>query len=345
MVNNNEIQPCEMCGKTAPPNEDDKYDDIYFPTRPGSRAVKLGYAQERLCGRCACAQFIGSYWNGTPDRLRTPVEEYRLFNRTVYVKRDDLWNNGKYGGGNAKMRGIEVHLRQMISGGIKHVAVLDSRTSRIGWGVAGLCRDLGLRCTVYYGTRQSERGAVPYFQQKAKEAGAELIEVPASRIYPMYYNARIECQKRDVYLLPMGGQLTESLLSVAGEARSLPLELTTGTIICVVATGTMFAGLLVGIKGTCRVVGVYIGMTGKELKEGKSKSDPERIIRRRITSLLPSGFEAIPFDIVLGDREYYAEDNYPCSFPCDKWYDRKAYRWMCEHIDELNDPICFWNIG
>lgn len=340
------IQPCEMCGKTTPPNEDDKYDDVYTEARIGSKAFKLGLGTERLCGRCACAQFIGSYWNGSPEKKLVPIEQYHLpfVNRTVFVKRDDLWNGAKYCGGNAKMRGIEVHLRGLIDRGIQHIAVMDSRTSRIGWGVAELCRDLKLKCTVFYGTLKKDTGLVPIFQQRARDAGAQLFEMPASRIYPMYYKARIYCRENNMYLMPMGGQLNESMLSISGEVVTLPANLRKGTIVCVVATGTLFAGLLLGLHDAGRVIGVYIGMTSGEVS-GRTRSDPESIIRGRIRGLLPQGFDPVDFEIQLGDREYYDEDNYPCPFNCDKWYDRKAWRWLCQNIHELDDPVLFWNIG
>jgi 1-aminocyclopropane-1-carboxylate deaminase/D-cysteine desulfhydrase-like pyridoxal-dependent ACC family enzyme len=357
-----ELQPCERCGKVSPPAEDEKYDDVYLPVREGSVAMRFGYAQERLCGRCACAQFIGSYWNGTPDRTRTPIEQYLVFDRAVYVKRDDLWNKGKYGGGNAKLRGAEVRLRGLKESGITHVAVMDAKTSRAGWGIAELCRDLGMKCTDFYGRYKGELTTTPYdrnqfeavreedmwqlplFQARAHAAGAQIIAMPASRVYPMYYKARKYCQENNIYLMPMGLQLTEAILSTAGEASALSDRLRCGTIVCCVATGTMFAGLLLGLRDTARIIGVYIGMTSGEIK-GRVGSDPEAIVRRRIKSLLPDGFEPPPFEIALADREYYAEDNYPCPFPCDKWYDRKAWRWMVEHLPYLDNLVLLWNIG
>ena len=53
MQDEGHIQPCEMCGKDYL-DEDDKYDDVYTPARPGSKAALMGLEQERLCGRCAC---------------------------------------------------------------------------------------------------------------------------------------------------------------------------------------------------------------------------------------------------------------------------------------------------
>ena len=49
-----------------------------------------------------------------------------------------------------------------------------------------------------------------------------------------------------------------------------------------------------------------------------------------------------PCEIALADREYCAEDNYPCPFPCDKWYDRKAWRWLCAggDFDDLPERRC-----
>ncbi len=340
------IQPCEICGRTDPPQKDDKYDDVYSPARPGSKAAALGLEKERLCGRCACAQFMGSYWDGDRTKHHTPIEQYILRGRTIFVKRDDQWNGGRYGGGNAKLRGAEIYLRSLQQRGVDHVAVLDSRTSRGGWGVAELCRDLRMGCDIYYGMRKAERGQpAPYHQQQAQKAGATLIEVPASRIYPMYYNARIDCHKRGVYLMPMGLQMSESLLSVQGEAQSLPKELKRGSIVCCVATGTMFTGMTMGLHGTkAEIIGVYIGMTSGELT-GRVGSNPEAIVRRRIQGLMPDGFDSAPFDIRFAGVEYYGKDEFPCPFNSDPWYDRKAWHWLVDHLDELKDPVVFWNIG
>ncbi len=202
-----------------------------------------------------------------------------------------------------------------------------------------------LECTVFFGMLKKDwDGPTPYFQQQAANAGVNLIPMHASRIYPMYYKARIHCRAHGIYILPMGGQLNESILSVAGEVSSLPPHLLKGTLVCVVATGTMFSGLLFGLREVNKVIGVYIGMTSKEIL-GTSKADPGNIVKKRIEGLLPDGFNPVDFEIKLGDRQYYDEDNYPCPFSCDKWYDRKAWRWLCEHIDELDKPVLFWNIG
>jgi hypothetical protein len=66
--------------------------------------------------------------------------------------------------------------------------------------------------------------------------------------------------------------------------------------------------------------------------------------KKRIFDLLgldlPSNVE-----IIKSEKDYYTPEEIDCPFPSSIWYDRKAYRWMKEHINELKQPILFWNIG
>lgn len=341
------VQPCEICGKTSPTDADDKYEDIYSPARPGSLAAIAGLKEERLCGRCSCAQFLGSYWNGDPNKKgQTPIEEYQVRGCTVYVKRDDLWMGGKYAGGNAKLRGAMVHLRALQAQGIDHVAVLDARVSRGGWGLAQICQEIGIKCTVFYGVLKGHEHEVPYFQQQAAKAGADLHPFQAAKVSIMFFRARAICKEQGVHLVPMGLMFPEAMLSVAGEVSATPPNLLTGDFIVCVGTGMMISGILLGIPGANlqHLYGVNVGMTDMELN-GTSKTNVEQRVANRIRRTIPSGLDPYPFTIKLADRVFYDADDYPVPFQCDQWYDRKAWRWLNEHINELKDPILFWNIG
>jgi hypothetical protein len=34
-----------------------------------------------------------------------------------------------------------------------------------------------------------------------------------------------------------------------------------------------------------------------------------------------------------------------CPFPCNRYYDKKAFKWMVDNIDSIIQPVIFWNIG
>jgi hypothetical protein len=50
-------------------------------------------------------------------------------------------------------------------------------------------------------------------------------------------------------------------------------------------------------------------------------------------------------DIRENEMPYYLAPDIPCPFPTHPNYDLKAWGYLVEHIDELKEPILFWNIG
>jgi len=50
-------------------------------------------------------------------------------------------------------------------------------------------------------------------------------------------------------------------------------------------------------------------------------------------------------DIIDAGFEYTDKETFKCPFPCNPYYDRKAWRWLAENINSLAKPLLFWNIG
>ena len=43
--------------------------------------------------------------------------------------------------------------------------------------------------------------------------------------------------------------------------------------------------------------------------------------------------------------EYRYKEEVDCPFPCNPYYDRKAWKWLLDKLPKLKQPILFWNIG
>jgi hypothetical protein len=245
--------------------------------------------------------------------------------------------------------------------GVEHIGVVDARVSRGGWGISQLCKEIGLECSVFYPVLANEWmpetqeccewpkkyfDKLPYNQQQCGKAGAYLRPLRAAKVSIMYFRARSYCKGHGIHLVPMGLMFPEAMLSVAGEATAMPKELMTGTFICCLGTGMMFSGILLGLQvhQPQRIIAVNVGMTQMEL-DGESKTNVQQRVSNRVLRILPSTYKPPAFEVGLTDRVFYASDDFPAPFKCDTWYDRKAWRWLNEHLDELPDPVVFWNIG
>ena len=57
---------------------------------------------------------------------------------------------------------------------------------------------------------------------------------------------------------------------------------------------------------------------------------------------------AVPYELKLVDDGYAYKDKVGTDdipFPCNEYYDAKAWRWLLSNIGMLEQPIVFWNIG
>src|SRR5512137_1438946 len=83
----------------------------------------------------------------------TPFDTHLVAGCEVHVKREDLCS--PYPGPQfAKVRGLDVYLKKQMECldpmNRPVIGVLDSFHSKAGWGTAWLCKQLGLRCEVFY---------------------------------------------------------------------------------------------------------------------------------------------------------------------------------------------------
>jgi len=94
----------------------------------------------------------------------------------------------------------------------------------------------------------------------------------------------------------------------------------------------MLAGVTIALSGKVkRIIGVSAGMS------------PARQ-RKRIMDLLGVDLP-INVEIIMSDKDYYTPEEIETPFPSSIWYDKKAYKWMLEHFNELEGRVLFWNVG
>lgn len=269
----------------------------------------------------------------------TPIEQYKVGSETIYVKREDLYGQDPMPP-LAKLRGIRLVLDKLYKQGCRTVGVLDTRVSKSGWGVAAVRKFEHPDMELLLGfpvTRAND--STPEQHKKALELGAKLMPQQGTRQNIMYYKFKRIVEEQGGVMLPHGLPFTETALSVAEQAAMVPKELLQGTIVLIVGTGTMLAGILIGLidEKDINIVGI---------SAGKAPSGQLNTIERILNETIPFNSKATGKVKLLNPiMEYSIADDYPCPFPSHPNYDRKAFHWMCEHINELKPPVLFWNIG
>lgn len=260
----------------------------------------------------------------------TPIEEYRLNGRRVFVKRDDLYGRDP-APALAKLRGLRRILDRLTEKGCHVFGCWDTHFSKLGLGLAALCATRpGLKALVSFPTstgRERPQAAV-----KAEQLGATLIPVPSNRIAICYAMARKRIEALGGYMLPFGLECREAVEAITETAATVdPSVYANGSIILSCGSGVTLAGLINGLSVKPKKL---IGISA-----GRSKKMIVSCLRRHCAQL-PSALELCPPTL-----PYACESDYPCPFPSHPNYDRKAWQYLECNLSRLPEPVLFWNIG
>lgn len=305
---------------------------------------------------------IGKVVAGGMLREGTPLEDYRE-EYGIWVKREDKACLPP-GPAFSKARGVYARI---LSREEEEIGVLDTYHSQAGHAVARACQVLGKKCLNFYPEFKHEPG--PRAPQLAAESlGAELFPLKAGRSAILFHACRKECLRRGAYLMPNALKLTESVEETCKEVPDPPIgaggpKKGWDLVILPVSSGTIAAGVIKGIALQKRWFTPSASQypTRFLVHLGYSRSHEE--VRSYIEAM--SGVPKIGEELEIVDEKYsYKDTSRPLSsdlhglsheetgtppWPCNLYYDLKAFRWWLEHRGDTEYKKCenvlFWNVG
>lgn len=265
----------------------------------------------------------------------------------LWVKREDLCCPA--GPHFSKTRGVYAHVKNRNE---KVIGVLDTSHSQGGWAVAQACHQLlDKRCVLFYPEtkRMRETGArPPVQQQEALLLGAGLVPLQAGRSAVLYHTAKRRLGEfsggLDCYMMPNALKLPEMITETAAEVRRAPLP-PVEVVIVSASSGTIAGGVWRGLweagwEGTLIV------------HQGYSRA--QEVIRRYMTKMAFGEREPLDGEVKLEfvDEGYAygdaASGEVLPPFPCNRFYDLKAYQWWVRERRAGRFDGCealLWNIG
>lgn len=96
-----------------------------------------------------------------------------------------------------------------------------------------------------------------------------------------------------------------------------------GTLVCCIGSGTIMEGIIKGLD--------------------------ERLLFTKVLGIGVDKYRSIPtwhrMSLLRWDGLGHEEDTTPAPFPCNSYYDRKAWSVLLKIAPVLKQPILFWNIG
>ena len=281
----------------------------------------------------------------------TPIQEYKIGASKIFVKREDLACLPP-GPPFAKVRGLYPVLQKLKKEGITTFGYMETSISMAGWGLSYFCKKMGLKAVIFYPLYKDGEKDNQLFQfEKWRQFGAEIypLEKP-NRLMINWYRARSLLKNKylNAVMLPQGLPFEETVQNVTEEMmKDSEIFQAVKTIVACAGSGTMLAGILRGMhlieeKNKTQTKPEIFGI----LVSPKSTERMRKNILK-MGKMLEPGFFSFQgkLEILDAGYEYTDKEDCYCPFPCNPYYDRKAWKWMKDNISLLNPPLLFWNIG
>jgi len=260
----------------------------------------------------------------------TPIEEYEVRGRCIYVKRDDLFGQlpaPPLG----KLRGMRAVVRKLYTDGVRLIGCWDTRVSRLGEGLAAVASEFeGLQTIVGYPVKAAE--PVPRQITAAERLGSTIMPLRGNVTPICFAQAKRRIEKLGGMILPFGLECESAVAAVAAEAARTPAGLLEGgTLVLCAGSGVTLAGLLRGLP--------VLPQRIVALSSGRALRTIRACVQRH------SG--PLPKQVSLREASmpYYASPDITAPFPCHPNYDLKAWSLLTRRIRNLRSPVLFWNIG
>lgn len=257
----------------------------------------------------------------------TPVEQH---SDVLWVKREDLCCPG--GPNFSKMRGVYAHVARQNAHAI---GVLDTFHSQAGNAVARAGAILGKSVINFYPEYMHQPGCREP-QRRAVELGAKLVALKAGMSAVLWHQARGAIEALDGYMMPNGLQLEESIEETRLEVLRSTLPERLDAVVIAASSGTIASGVVRGFLD--RPEALYEDPPTFYVHMGYSRS------QEKLRARFPAAAR-----IVLVDEGYAYKDAARAgdtpTFPCNEFYDLKAWRWYVGAPELVGRRTLFWNIG
>ena len=264
----------------------------------------------------------------------TPLEEYKIKGRSVWVKRDDLMGDGDSLPPWGKIGALYELVKKYIdpSKPLTHLSVDGSWT---GWALAAICEDLGIEFHVSYpDSKKISREYLGMIQEMYPNVHMNPIRPNMMQI--MYNALKRDAGENGWQMLPYA--FDHEFYRTYLENRIQPYK--------------HFKNLVVSSGSGVTLSGLMRGYYDEELKEFFIQTDKKVwttcvSTRGSIKKMLSkNGVGTVPIDIRKSEYEFDDRlDDYKAPFPCNQFWDIKQWHWLENNIDQIEGTILFWNIG
>jgi len=271
--------------------------------------------------------------------INTPIEEYKIKDRSVFVKRDDLMGDGTELPPWGKLEAIQAILKSDLIDRSKPITSLTVSGSWSGWALSQLTKEMGIE---YYMSYPDAKTIPESYKNMVEGFGAKLLPLRPNMMKIVYHEMVNESKKRKFQCLPYAFNCDVFIESLAKRVQNEMEFIEDNYIINLVVSG--------GSGVTPAAV-----MKGFGFKQGFDSIQVHKYARViTVSSIKTVKKVLLDYDVYSLDKvkviksryDYYnMMESYETPFPCNQYWDKKAWHWLEKNIDSIDGGILFWNLG
>ena len=264
--------------------------------------------------------------------LDTPVKEYKLKDRKILVKRDDLMGDGKVLPPWGKMAGIDALLKNLNPKyPLIHLAVNGSWS---GWALSYLCKQRGIKFIYAYAPSKTYS---QFILDKAKENDCEFYKLKPNMMAILYAQVQSYAKRNDIQMLPYAFDHIDYRTNLKQRAEETFKKHLVDHLVISAGSGVTSSGIIEAFK------------PGNNLFSNSNKQAHSITVSSISTIHDKYKSHSITSSSINVDKtKFEFEDmmtDYEIPFPCNGTWDRKAWWWLEQNLNKLEGDILFWNIG
>ena len=260
----------------------------------------------------------------------TPLENYDIKGKPVYVKRDDLMGDGETlppWGKLSALRNVLLDVKPTRP--LIHLSVYGSWS---GWALSELCKDLGYEFIMAYPKSQK-------YPEQMLEKVDKCIALKPNMMSILYNKVGSIAKEKDYVRLPYAFDHNAYIETQRQRLKDVKKHLEFDHLVVSSGSGVTCVGLLL------------------EHEPWPSLFEPEN--KRTFHTVCVSNEETIKkkfsyhqvysseqIEIIKSEFEF--DDmmlKYETPFPCNQFWDKKAWYWLEKNISKFKGNILFWNLG
>ena len=260
----------------------------------------------------------------------TPIETYTVKGKQVYVKRDDLMGDGTVHPPWGKLTALRNVLTSIKpSKPLIHLSVYGSWS---GWALAEVSKELDYEFIMAYPDSSK-------FPQHILEKSENVLPIKPNMMNVMYNKVGQIAREKNYIRLPYAFDHDAYIATQRQRLREVKKELDFDHLVVSSGSGVTCLGLMLEHEPWSsllepRNVRSFHTVTVSNISTIKKKFEKHQIHPSEQIEIVKSEFE---FDDMM--------ESYETPFPCNEFWDKKAWYWLEQNIEKFEGKILFWNLG